>query len=449
MDLTQLLRSAEGKTLEFKRDLSSPGGLLRTVVAFANSAGGTIVVGVEDGNRAVRGIADAREVEERVANLISDSVTPRLLPDIELLRYRDAHVLAVRVFPSPQRPHWLGEDAETGAYVRVGSTNRRADAELISEMRRFARGETFDEGAVPELGSEAVDFRAASELFAELRELSPGDLEVLGLCTRHQGRVVPTVGGMLLFGRDRLSRFPDAWIQAGRFGGVDRSVILDRAELRMGLAESIPAAVEFVERHMASGVEIGPVRRVPRWTLPPVAVREVLVNAVAHADYSQRGAPIRVAVFDDRLEVENPGLLPFGLTLEDLPRGVSKLRNRVIGRVFHELGLVEQWGSGVQRILRACRDAGLAAPQWEELGGRLRVTLWTEQVAEVGGDPTEEAILASLGGDGGLSTAEVARVIGLSPRATRTRLARLVERGLVVEIGSGPQDPKRKYHRAR
>ena len=449
MDLTELLRSPEGKTLEFKRDLSSPGGLLRTVVAFANSAGGTVVVGVEDGNRAVRGIADAREAEERVANLISDSITPRLLPEIELLRYRDTHVLAVQVFPSSQRPHWLGRDAETGTYVRVGSTNRRADAELIAEMRRFARGESFDEGAVPELGSEAIDFRAASELFAELRELSPGDLEVLGLCTRHQGRVVPTVGGMLLFGRDRLLRFPDAWVQAGRFGGVDRSVILDRAELRMGLAESIPAAVAFVERHMASGVEIGPVRRVPRWTLPPVAVREVLVNAVAHADYSQRGAPIRVAVFDDRLEVENPGLLPFGLTLEDLPRGVSKLRNRVIGRVFHELGLVEQWGSGVQRILAACRDAGLAAPQWEEVGGRLRVTLWTEQVAEAGGDATEQAILASLDGDEGLSTAEVARVIGLSPRATRTRLARLVERGLVVEIGSGPRDPKRKYHRAR
>ena len=75
-----------------------------------------------------------------------------------------------------------------------------------------------------------------------------------------------------------------------------------------------------------------------------------MVNAVAHADYAQRGAPLRLAVFDDRLEVENPGLLPFGLTVEDLHHGISKLRNRVIGRVFHELGLIEQWGSGVQRM---------------------------------------------------------------------------------------------------
>ena len=114
-----------------------------------------------------------------------------------------------------------------------------------------------------------------------------------------------------------------------------------------------------------------------RWNLPPAAVREAVVNAVVHADYAQRGAPVRVAIFDDRLEVENPGLLPFGLTVDDLRRGISKLRNRVIGRVFHELGLIERWGSGVQRMTAACREAGLAEPELEEIGTRFRVTLRT------------------------------------------------------------------------
>ena len=90
------------------------------------------------------------------------------------------------------------------------------------------------------------------------------------------------------------------------------------------------------------------------------------MNAVVHADYAQRGAPIRLAIFDDRLEEENPGLLPFGLTLEELPRGISRLRNRVIGRTFHTLGLIEQWGSGIQRMTAACRDAGLAPPTLDE-----------------------------------------------------------------------------------
>ena len=294
------------------------------------------------------------------------------------------------------------------------------------------------------LDSDALDFRAASESFAEHRKLADRDLDTLGLRTAHQGRKVPTVGGILLYGRERLTHFPDAWVQAGRFTGTDRARITDQAELRMPLAETIPAAVDFIERHLSSGVEIGRIRRQALWKLPPVAVREALVNAVAHADYSQRGAPIRVAVFDDRLEVENPGLLPFGLTLDDLPRGVSKLRNRVIGRVFHELGLVEQWGSGAQRMMAACKEAGLQPPIWEEVGQRLRVTLRIEQSAETLIDAVDRAILDELDADG-RHTREVALAIGLSPRATRVRLAKLVERGLVVDIGSGPRDPKRKY----
>lgn len=179
-----------------------------------------------------------------------------------------------------------------------------------------------------------------------------------------------------------------------------------------------------------------------------MAVREAVINAVARTDYSQRGAPLRLAIFDDRLEVENPGLLPFGLTVEDLPRGVSKLRNRVIGRVFHALGLIEQWGSGIQRMTAACVESGLAAPRFEELANRFRVTLATERTGTPARDDIDQAILASLSGGQGRMTSEIAAAIGLTSRATRTRLARLVGRGLVLEIGTGPQDPKRRYFAA-
>jgi len=121
-------------------------------------------------------------------------------------------------------------------YVRVGSTNRRADPELIGELRRVARGEGYDEQPMPGLDSEALDFRAASESFATVRKLARRDLETLRLLTEHQGRKVPTVGGMILFGKDRERHFPDAWIQAGRFQGVNKSHIVDRTEIH-----SIPA----------------------------------------------------------------------------------------------------------------------------------------------------------------------------------------------------------------
>jgi predicted HTH transcriptional regulator len=250
---------------------------------------------------------------------------------------------------------------------------------------------------------------------------------------------------MILFGRERERHFPDAWIQAGRFAGADKSRIVDRAEIRSIPARGVEEAVAFVQKHAWHGAAIGAVRRKDRWSVPPEAVREAVINAVVHTDYAQRGAPIRLSIFDDRLEIENPGLLPFGLTIEDLPRGVSKLRNRVIGRVFHALGLIEQWGSGVQRMTAACEAAGLPAPVFEEIATRFRVTIATTQVGPRVVDDTDQAILDALSGAKGLATSDIAAAIGLSPRASRTRLARLVGRGLVREIGTGPQDPRRRY----
>jgi len=452
MDLTELLKRPEGKTLEFKRDLSSTTGVLRTVVAFANTAGGTLLIGVEDGTRHVRGITDPLSLEERLASVLSDGIAPRLVPDIEVLPWRSTNVLAVQVYPSPSRPHHLkAVGAETGVYVRIGSTNRRADDELVAELRRASLGKSFDEQAMPELDSEALDFRAASECFAPARKLKKTDLETLRLLVPHQGRKVPSVGGILLFGRSpevQPAYFPDAWIQAGRFAGTDKTHVVDSAALHGPLPKVIQAAIEFVQKHGLHGFHIGDMRRTDTWSLPPVALREAIVNAVVHADYARRGAPIRVAIFDDRVEIENPGLLPPGLSVEDLRRGVSKLRNRVMGRVFQELGLIEQWGSGIQRMSTACRDAGLPAPLLEEIGTRFRVTLHTARGKIPPMDDIDQAILDALSSGAGLSTSEIAARIARTPRAARTRLVSLVGRGLVRELGSGPQDPMRRYFKA-
>ena len=448
MNIIDLLRRPEGKTLEFKRDLSSPDGMLRTVVAFANTAGGTVLIGVEDKTRNVDGVVEPRAMEERIANLVSDGITPRLVPDIEVLPWRRTSVVAIEVHPSSRRPHYLIREGEAqGTYVRVGSTNRHADPALIEELRRYSRSESFDEDPMIELDSEAIDFRAASESFAPIRMLTHRDLVSLGILVKHQGRLVPTVGGMLLFGHERERHFPDAWIQVGQFAGTNKARILDHRELRGYPVPAIEETLTFIGQHLRRGATIGGVRRQDRWELPPVAIREAVVNAVAHADYSQHGAPIRVALYDDRLEVESPGLLPFGLIINDLTHGISRLRNRVIGRVLHELKLIEQWGSGIPRMTTACREAGLAAPELTEIGQRFRATLHTTRVAKPTTDVLDDVVLALLADNEGRSTAQIAAHIERSPRATRTRLAALVERGLVREIGSGPQDPKRRYYR--
>ena len=160
---------------------------------------------------------------------------------------------------------------------------------------------------------------------------------------------------------------------------------------------------------------------------------------------AQHGAPIRLAIFDDRIEIENPGLLPFGLTIDEIRQGVSRLRNRVIGRVFHELRLIEQWGSGIQRMTSACQDAGLQPPKLEEIGMHFRVTIFSTRVRQPHADKTDQRILALFGDGKARSTSVVAKHAGLSQRATLTRLKSLVSRGLLVEISTGPHDPRRQY----
>ncbi len=446
-NLSELLRQHEGKTLEFKRDLSSPDKAMRTLAAFANGAGGVLLIGVLDGSRKVCGVPDIAKTEEQLASFISDCIEPRLVPEIHIIPFRKTHVLAVELFPSPSRPHYVkAVGYPAGVYVRVGSTNRQADAAAVAELQRVVRGRSYDEEPLPELHSEEIDFRAASECFAPIRRLRKKDLRTLHLLAPHQKREVPTVGGIVLFGTDRLKQFPEAWLRAGCFEGADKSVILDSANLTNYPVLAVEEAIRFVQRNTRRALEVKGVRHREVWEFPVVALREAITNAFVHADYAQRGSPIRLAIFRDRIEIENPGNLPPGLTVEDIRRGISKLRNRVIGRVFHELGLIEQWGSGIQRMTAACRAAGLPEPELEEIGSSFRVTFRRERVAKPERDRLDTAIVELLRRKPGASTSQIAAVIHRTTRATQTRLKRLVELGQLVAIGSSTQDPRKVYH---
>ncbi len=444
MDIQDLLSRPEGKRLEYKRDLSSPAPVMRALTAFANSAGGVLVFGVED-DRTVLGVEDPVALESRLVNMINDRIAPRLVPEVDIVPWRSTHLVVVQVHLSGSRPHRVLADDQV--YVRLGASNRKADPELIEEMRRSCRFESFDETAFASEPLDRIDISAFASEFADVRTMRRKDLSVLGLSTEHQGRQVPTVGGLVLFGRDRAA-FPDATIRCARFVGTTRSTIADTIDLAgSSMPRMVRDALSFVDRNSMRAIVIdGLANKVVR-PVPVIAVREALVNAVVHADYSQRGGPIRVALFDDRLEIENPGLLASGMTVEDMSTGVSRVRNRVIARVFKELGYIEQWGSGIGRMLDALHLAGLPRPLFEELGGRFRVTLWTGEAGSPVLSDDEQLLLAALGtaGSSGMSTSDLTEILGRSARTTRTRMTRLVELGLVFQVGSGPTDPQRRY----
>ncbi len=475
MNIENLLKKSESKTLEFKRDLSSQKGILHTLIAFANTAGGVLLIGIEDKSKNIIGTSKPLEMEEKLANLISDCIEPKIIPEIEVKTFRNRNILTVQIFPSALKPHYLKTSGVgNGTYIRVGSTNRLADEIIIDELKSSLSRETFDEQPFPQLSSEALNFRVASELFKSIKKITKTDLEALGLIIIYQNHKVPTVGGVILFCDEREKYFPDAWIKVGRFSGVTKKHIADSHDINSFPVLAIEEVMQFVKKHAmhsilipgststsssASGPKIASVSRTrkninaqslsrheERWNIPLVAVREAIINAVVHADYRQKGFPIRLAIFDDRIEIDNPGLLLFGMTVEDIKSGASKLRNRVIGKIFYRLGLIEQWGSGVRRIIDVCEEMGLAEPLFEELGTHFRVTIFTQRQRKPIVDDMETKILAALKSSDGLSTSKIAGIIKLSVRATRSRLISLIEKNLVVEIGYGPKDPLRKYY---
>ena len=222
MYLESILAQPEGKRLEYKRDLSSPASVLRSLVAFANSAGGTMVIGVDD-DRSVRGLADPLAVEQRLVNLMSDSITPRLVPQVDIIRWRSTNVIVVTVHLSPSRPHRIIADGSV--YVRLGASNRKADPELIEEMQRSARFESFDELPYPSEPLQSLDLNSVRAEFVPKRKIRQADLAVLGLSVRDQGREVPTIGGLVLFGRNRAA-FGDATIRCAQRFVHQRQIVV-------------------------------------------------------------------------------------------------------------------------------------------------------------------------------------------------------------------------------
>jgi ATP-dependent DNA helicase RecG len=450
MDITTLLKRPESKTLEFKRDLSSPDGVLRTIVAFANSAGGTLVIGVTDSTRDVIGVPDIASVEERLASIVADGISPMLVPDVSVVPWRDRELLVVEVHPSPSRPHHLSSiGLEAGVLVRLGSTNRRADPELVAEISRQAVGRSYDETPMPGYDLTALDLGEAARFLGLSRPVRTEELETLHVLTGYVDRVVPTIGGLVMFGREdvREVALPDAFVMCALFEGTERLRFLDHMEIRAAAHASVEGAVTFVRRNTRRAAVItGATRHADRPDYPDEAVREAITNAVIHADYSRHGEPVRVAVLVDRLEVDSPGSLPHGLTIESIRKGISKPRNRVIAGAFRRAGLIEQWGTGIPRIVDACRAAGLPEPGFEEGANFFRVTLFNARSSRPAVDPVDDAILRSLRESGGMSTGELSSRIYRTPRATRSRLQSLVERGFVVEVGSAPNDPRRVYY---
>lgn len=261
------------------------------------------------------------------------------------------------------KPYFLKNQGKTeGTYVRIGATNRQADLDSIHELERQKRHISFDEEICYETTFENLDTSALFDRFEKIgRPLNPEKLQNLKLVKSDNNILYPTNALMILLGE-----FPHCMVKCARFKGTTMDVFIDKKEYTGDLFSVLENTQHFILNHINLGAKINGLYREEAYEIPEVAIREALVNAVIHRDYVNRGRDIKVGVYDDVVNIVSPGSLPNNITMEDIFNGRSESRNRVIANIFKELGLIEQWGSGIGRIINSCKEYGLPIPQIEE-----------------------------------------------------------------------------------
>ena len=224
--------------------------------------------------------------------------------------------------------------------------------------------------------------------------------------------------------------------------GTDRDEFIDRKEYSGPLYEQIESAYQFVLRHINRSAEIEGLVRKEQYELPIGAIREMIVNAQCHRSFLDHSC-VQVALYDDRLEVSSPGTLYGGLTMEEAMGGRSKIRNRAVAEVFSRMELIEEWGTGIQRILKRAREYGLPTPEFLEIGGTFRVNLYRktdkEPIKKADKKPLylqrQREVLSYIQVHGSISNKEARELLGLAESTTKRFLKQMADEGILKEQG--------------
>ncbi len=353
---------------------------MQTACAFLNGAGGLVCIGVRpDATLAGQEVSDKtlREITQAAA-----SIEPPA--SIDVVRVPVAGEREVLVLPVPGNSESVPFTHEGKPYQRSGSTTRRMPQQayerlLLERMHSRRRWEnqpadvTVRDIDRDEAFRLAENARGAGRFTGAPAGNLPDLLDRLGL--RKGGEILRAA--VVLFGKRFLPDYPQCELRMARFKGTDKAEFLDHRQVRGPAFRLLEEAELFCRRHfpLAARIVPGQMARVETPLIPPDAMREILVNALIHRDYSIAGGAVSLAIFDDRVEVWSAGTYPRGITPAALSRShLSVLRNPLIADVFFRAGLIERWGRGTNRVIEMCRAADVAVPVFEEITGAAVVT---------------------------------------------------------------------------
>ena len=440
MNLLDHIITGESEIIEFKEKFDER--TVESTVAFANTKGGIIFIGISDTNE-IKGIELGKETINQWINRISQSTEPRIVPEIEKIQINEKTVVAVQITEYPIKP----VSTKGRCFKRVDRSNRVMNAQEIAQIHLHSTGLSWDKYPAKNARLEDLDLEKIKRYMQKAKETGRkrigADEEPVQVLEKmnliNEGH--PTWAAVLLFCKGSYNLISQAAIHCGRF--KEGNIVIDDRMIAGTVFEQIDEAMDFILKNInVEFVMTGKPTRDQVWDYPLEALREALINAVCHRDYTIL-SNIEIRIYDDKLVVRSPGGLPFGITLEELYKPHSStLRNKGLAEVLYDTELIEQWGSGIEKMQKYCLDAGLPEPTFEEYQGFqvvFRKDIYDEEyLHDLNLNERQiKAVMYVKGtGTGKITNKEYRDVCDTSERTSSRDLADLVASGLFEQIGT-------------
>ena len=377
-EIAQAVQGGETMYAEFKSAAARPESLATAFISFLNTEGGVLWLGIED-DGTVTGVADVDGARQRVDQILANNVTPRATAFIEQVEVGGKPLLKITLPRGVDRPYYTQRGQ---CYVRQNAGKRLASREEIRRMYMAVRAFYYDESALTGTGLEDVDlqvfgaFLTAAYGLTEDTDRPDEELARLLRNLKCMAGAELTVAGALFFGRQPQRMLPTARMEFAHFAGTAAGeTILDRKTIEGRLPQQLEQMESLLRLHLRNAGVIRGFEPEVQTELPLEMLREALTNALVHRDYSL-SAPVRVFLFEDRLEIRSPGPLPNSVTLENVRAGIHVERNPIILSLMSKLGLMTRLGTGIVRIFRLAAERGLPEPELAESGAEFVVTLY-------------------------------------------------------------------------
>ena len=429
----------ENKTTEFKREYTDD--LKYAVVAFANTDGGKIYIGIND-DGSVQGVKDTDGTMLRITNMIRDVIRPdvTMFTECTVEEIDGQSVIVVNVQRGTARPYYLSGKGvrPEGVYIRQGASSVPASETAILNMIKETSGDCYEDARSI---NQQLTFEKADAFFAG-RKVSFGD---------QQKRTLNIIGadgtytnlGMLL--SDQCVHT----IKLAVFDGSKKTVFRDRKELTGSLLTQLENAYSYIDQFNRTRAEFEGLDRIDKRDYPAEALREALLNAITHRDYSFSGSTL-ISIFDDRIEFVTIGGLVRGLSFNDIMLGVSALRNQKLANVFYRLHLIEAYGTGILKINESYADCDVK-PQFEVTDNAFKITLPninyagerkelpTAPIKVKDKEDRKEIVLQLAEKQGYITRKEVEDKLTVSQSTAILLLRDMVESGLLIKVKDGKQ----------